>query len=607
MAPSETATYAVFHVGERLVGATISEVAEVCAVPDLSQLLVSAPGLLGTIQLRGRMIPLYDLERLCGAHSTDAEPKLAVIIQNEDRLIGLRMDRMEGFLSPDAASIQPVAGMEASGTSYSSSCFVHGDKFVSIIDTPALFSGSRLPTAIRERSDHSAHTSSEKRPHLKCTLGRAQIAIDASVIQNTVPRRAVDHGALSVGSCLGSITHNGRRIPVMDTGALLGIGDAKAQDTPEIVLLKLDDDRRIGLAVDSIDSMQAINLSRLASTPETLGDLRQVLSRVKLDQDPKQVFILDTDALHRLDVISNFAEFCDREDSSEPETVHSDDRDAISYSQERYLVFTAGRRMAAPAAQIRRIIRMPDTIVPLDHRFQPVMGVFSVDGISASVVNLSRVSGGGSPSMPPSHALLVPYEGRLFAFAVEEINGLATSVWLAGGETNNGRTEPRVVHLSGEEKPVLPLLDLRALSEDVERRTRSGSAPEPATAPADAADVAPVDGHPAIDAEPEEAQLAAEPNVDAGGGREPAETEASPKKTEEDSNTPTPEDSHGPTVDDAGPDHPEPGERGGVPDMTSRQAEDASASMIGSTSSGDNSPDMLERDPHMSREDDTVA
>ena len=473
MPASETDTHAVFHVGERLVSATIHEVAEVCAVPGLSQLLVSAPGLLGTLQLRGRMIPLYDLERLCGAAAEERPPKLAVILQHEDRLIGLRMDKMEGFITMEPGKIQEISGAERSSSSFTRRCFRHGDKFVSIIDNAAIFADSRLPTALRDRPDTSGHTTTDRRPHLKSTLGRAQIAIDARVIQNTVPRRTVDHGALSVGACLGSITHNGSRIPVMNTGALLGLGDAAPPETPEIVLLKLCDGRRIGLAFNSIDSMQAIDMSQLAPTPDTLGDVRRVLSRVQLDEDQSQVFILDIAALQDLPVITSFAELSDgAPDPGEAEQV-PDDTGAITYAQERYLIFTAGRRMAAPASQIRRIIPMPDTIVPLDHRFHPAVGVFSVDGVSASVIHLRDVAGGGGSGASPSHALLVPFEDTLFAFAVEEVNGLATSVWLAGGDDQDGEAKPTVVNLAGEDQSVLPLQDLQGLAAELTCRTIS--------------------------------------------------------------------------------------------------------------------------------------
>ena len=471
MAAKEFDTYAVFHVGERLVSATIAEVAEVCAVPGLSQLLVSAPGLLGSLQLRGRMIPLYDLEHLCGAQTEERAPKLAVILQHEDRLIGLRMDRMEGFISLSPADIQEISGTEQSASAYTRRCFWHGEKFVSIINNSALFSDSRLPTALRDRPDLSRRAASDKRPHLKSTLGRAQIAIDARVIQNTVPRRAVDHGALSVGACLGSITHNGSRIPVMNTGALLGLGDAKPPDTPEIVLLKLSDERRIGLAFDTIDSMQAIDISELAPTPETLGDVRHVLSRVRLGDDPSQVFILDLAALEELPVIKSFAELSDDPPEQTQTRTPDEETGAITYAQERFLIFTAGRRMAAPAAQIRRIIPMPETIVPLDDRFRPAVGVFSVDGLSATVIHLRDVAGGAGTSSPPSHALLVPLENTLFAFAVEEVNGLASSVWLAGGDQDDEGAKPTVVNLAGEDQSVLPLQDLRGLAAEITRRT----------------------------------------------------------------------------------------------------------------------------------------
>lgn len=547
--------FAVFRIGERLIGAQIAHVAEVCSVESLSPMLATTPGLLGALNLRGRMIPIYDIDAVLSPGTTHGETKLAVILQTEDRMYGVRMDRMEGFSSPREDGLQsidatdhapgipatgipaglpgdpphetpdsrtdrgpggarkdprtevsghapadapdskaadqadmrfegaqsgagarrvpltPGSGTEAAGLT----CFLHGSDIVSVIDPGALAGENGLETAARPQAKHASRTGAVRIPHLLCTIGAGRIAIDARAIQNTIPRRPVDEGALSVGNCLGSVTHDGHRIPVMHTGALLGLGAAAPADRPEIVILKQGDSLPIGLAVDSIDSMWSLSEDQHGPSPRTFGALRALLPEVFLDDRGAQVFLLDAAALVALEEIATLADLGgmatdagtsrDRNRNAGSTTKEDDASrpDAVRYSRERYLIFTSGRRLAAPATQIRRIIKMPDDIVPLDARYRPVRGLFPVDGVSASLIDLAEWQGiAGSPA-GPTHALLIAHDSGLFAFAVEGINGLASSEWRTDEDPDDPAAPDPVVHLAGEDRPVLPLMDFETI------------------------------------------------------------------------------------------------------------------------------------------------
>ncbi|MEO0991403.1 MAG: chemotaxis protein CheW [Pseudomonadota bacterium] len=458
----------LFRLDDRLIGVPVQHLAEVCKVTELSPIIMRAPGLIGSLSLRGAMIPVLDLMSLSNHGTPNQDVSIALILRGAGRLVGIRLDGMEGFTDQDPGNMQVFHGADAAMAAFSKTMFLYKGNPVAIIDAEGLFARTDIPTVDYVAKAAGSRNRARGIPHLTFTVGKARLAIDARAIKNTVPRRAVDQNALTVGSCLGSIEQNKRRIPVMNTAELLGIGDANLDAETEIVLLRLSQDRLLGLAVNSIDSVSSLDPDGFSPAPAILTKANAAVPYIHHDEDGSQTFIAAAEGVERLPALESFAAISE---TAEPEANRPNPADTdrkVVFERDKYLIFTAGRQMATPARQIKRIIRFPRSIVPLGSRAWPVDGVFANEGVSTTLVTLSKYFGLPSVCGTPQQVLLIARGSELFGFAVDRVDGLASSIWTAGDTDKRQGDDAPIVNLGpADDRKVLPRLDLVGLLKEI--------------------------------------------------------------------------------------------------------------------------------------------
>ncbi len=464
----------------------MSHLAEVAQVQQLAPMLQTAVGLQGALNLRGGLVPVFDLSVLTGGTDTPGDtPPFAAILRSEGALLGLGIDQVEGLIRiprqklQDMSNAEPLALDDASQPrlqhpSIIRGALLHEERLISVIapdalfDNPALLSTRRndAGTKTRRASHAAAATSQADRPVLIFSSGGTEYALLATAIQGTVPKTTIEENALTSGACIGSIQYHGQRAPVLRTQGVTGLGQPSRTRASEIVMLRLDDGARVGLAVDSIEQMRTARHAQLRTVPPAIATSDSVVSGVlPSGSGARQTFLICPDKLRTHDLIREMAQM-----SLVPNTARTKDAEVSKHGADvvservRHLIFDAGTPLAAPAEQILRILRPPEIVTEWNAPAVPgVEGVFRVEDGPVLYVDLARRLGLRPDVEARERVLLVAHKEHRVGFAVRDVQGIDTSRWRRTARSK-GHSGMIVQLGSGPQRRILPALDMQRLA-----------------------------------------------------------------------------------------------------------------------------------------------
>ena len=133
-----------FGIGDSQYGVPIMSVREIKGWSGVTQLPNQPDFVRGVVDLRGVMVPIIDLRRRLGQGLTDAtSTHIVIIVQIENRLVGLLADRVLDIVTFEAANIQPVPRVaQGSGAHCLSGLVSTNDAMIAIVDLTQLLSKS---------------------------------------------------------------------------------------------------------------------------------------------------------------------------------------------------------------------------------------------------------------------------------------------------------------------------------------------------------------------------------------------------------------------------------------------------------------------------------
>ena len=115
--PGDTAQYITFTVGSEEYGVDIMEVREIKGWSTATRLPNAPIYVRGVINLRGTMVPIFDLRARFGGPATDATAThVVVILTVGHRIVGILVDAVSDILTIDRAEIRPLPSMEGGNT-----------------------------------------------------------------------------------------------------------------------------------------------------------------------------------------------------------------------------------------------------------------------------------------------------------------------------------------------------------------------------------------------------------------------------------------------------------------------------------------------------------
>ncbi len=99
----------VFRAGEERYGIELRELSRVLARPRCAPVPGAPAALVGVVQVRGEIRPVWDLARLLGIGGREAaNPEAVLIVRRPGGEAGLAADGVEGIRTEDRDELQPV-------------------------------------------------------------------------------------------------------------------------------------------------------------------------------------------------------------------------------------------------------------------------------------------------------------------------------------------------------------------------------------------------------------------------------------------------------------------------------------------------------------------
>lgn len=133
--------YVTFMVGDRSYGIEITKVREIKGWSKPTELPKASPAMRGVLNLRGVVVPIFDLCCHFGQGRTEPrEEHVVIIVALANRLIGILVDAVSDILTLDPSDILPVPEMHT-GTDqrFLSGLVSQDDHMVALLKLDELF------------------------------------------------------------------------------------------------------------------------------------------------------------------------------------------------------------------------------------------------------------------------------------------------------------------------------------------------------------------------------------------------------------------------------------------------------------------------------------
>lgn len=420
--PSAAQAPATLDVGlMRLCGRDVAlpadTVREVVPRPATLQPVFAAGGAIGSIVIRGRVIPVVDLKPLlgfacapplaggAGPRDASASPEAAgaaassviVILRQGDALLGLEMDSVSGLARLRRDSLQACAVPGVAGQLVTCN-FLHGDAVVGLIDPEAVFALPGIPHA-RETAAADRVAAGARRPIVLLSSAGAELAIDAARVVATVPNGALRPGPVPSATWIGVVDYLGREVPVVDDLSLFGLtGRAGDSGAEPIVILRADGERLLGLRIDRVHRILQVPVADIRPLPAAAAARLVLFCGAVVDPDGRESLLLAADALARSDALRTIAALSRIAGTA---AAQGDGAGAAATcgtggaAKHPFLVFRLGdRHRAVPLTSVTQIIGFPASVSRLDVPGSSLFGLASHTGRPLPLVDLGSE---GSP------------------------------------------------------------------------------------------------------------------------------------------------------------------------------------------------------------------
>jgi len=141
--------YVTFAVDNSQYGIEITKVREIKGWSEPTELPNSPYAMRGVQNLRGVIVPIFDLRAQFGLGETQArEEHVVIIVTLGDRLIGVLVDAVSDILTLEPGEVLPVPAMEQSGSQRFLSGLVSRDnRMVALLKLEELF-GIETPSEL---------------------------------------------------------------------------------------------------------------------------------------------------------------------------------------------------------------------------------------------------------------------------------------------------------------------------------------------------------------------------------------------------------------------------------------------------------------------------
>lgn len=478
--------YGLMRIERTLLALPVATLREVIPCPEvLAPLPVPAPGLCGAVQLRGSIIPVLDLRSALGlAPANDGDERVIVLMRHDGRLLGLRVNAVQGMARVDADQLHALSVTTPAGAGIATHSFEVEGGVATLLDAARIAALPGVPMVLEPTVATHERALGHGEPMLLFRCGALPFGIAAMSVEATVPRVALRDSSLVGELCRGVIDHHGHEVPVIDTLRLLGLGQAPGSGESAVVVLRfpggllglmLDEVRDIArVAAQEILPLQALGLRDVRL-------FRGVLASAGDAGQSGQHLLLDDAALRADEILSALAGL------SRPRALASTragEAGGGTLSGAPYLTYRIEVETASPLTQASEILVWPEAVVPLQDRRDATLGLFTHRGSAVPLVCLCTLLGRPSAlDTATARVLIVEDEGRRIGLVVEALCSIENARWEQPlGEARDASLDamrglqPLVEVGQGGQHRTLPRLDLLQLVRALRREAQPAPA-----------------------------------------------------------------------------------------------------------------------------------
>lgn len=146
-----TSEYLTFAISGQDYGAAILAVREIRGWTPETPLPNAPAGVRGIINLRGQVVPIFDLRVRLGAEATPpTATHVVIVVEAAAGQFGLLVDSVSDILMLDDAELQPVPPAATDGKGLLLALAAREDRMVSLLDLDRLVSGAETQLLLEE-------------------------------------------------------------------------------------------------------------------------------------------------------------------------------------------------------------------------------------------------------------------------------------------------------------------------------------------------------------------------------------------------------------------------------------------------------------------------
>lgn len=141
--------YVTFAIDDRHYGIEITKVREIKGWTTPTELPNSPHAMRGVLNLRGVIVPIFDLRARFGQGETEArEEHVVIIVTLSERLIGVLVDAVSDILALEPSEMLPVPAMDGGDQRFLSGLVSRDDRLVALLKLENLFGNDEMEAAL---------------------------------------------------------------------------------------------------------------------------------------------------------------------------------------------------------------------------------------------------------------------------------------------------------------------------------------------------------------------------------------------------------------------------------------------------------------------------
>lgn len=443
-----TLAFVTVAVGDLRLALPLAAVRAVIRLPELVRIPLGPPSLDGLAQWHGEAVPVLDLAKALGraGNAEDTRDTRVVLVGHRGQPVGLRVDAMAGILRSDPDRIDPVT-QEEGGLDPAMLDGILRDGPATILKLDALIDrqfGDRTEAERPERGTGGfgrvatgetgkAAAGPDRQALLVFEVAGQEFALPVDRVREVLPApREIARMARAKAHLLGVMAVRDRLLPLVGLRALFGLdgGGGQSEGRRVVVVRSGIGQAPVGVLVDEVREILRLDPALIDPVPPLLArepEFEDLDGIARADGGRRLVSVLSAQRLFRHGAALG-AEAGGEGNGMEPAQSAEG-----SGSTERFVVFRlAGAEYGLPVADVREVLRRPDSITPLPNAPDFVAGVLTLRGEVLPLIdqrrllNLPATTASLSAGLERGRVVVVGRDGLLVGLLVDGLSGLVT-------------------------------------------------------------------------------------------------------------------------------------------------------------------------------------